>query len=137
MPRAGSTGIRTRDQLNGLGAARRIHVPECRGRWVEEPFALEPFRYGVGPPVEYTRSGAGRGAQVFEHSFRVGGAVSQTLAGTAIDALMDVAVRGPHPSASGTLKPSEDRPEASLEIETRYEAAMGLVTRGIQEEAFK
>lgn len=91
-------------------------------------------------------AGLTEGRNYTMHSFRVGGAVSQTLAGTAVDALMEVvgwktrgvAQRyvGPHPSVSGALKPSGDRSGASLNVEARYEAAIGLPLQAGFEEQF-
>lgn len=70
------------------------------------------------------------------HSFRVGGAVSQTLAGTAVDALMElvgwktrgIAQRyvGARPSTVGATQRSRDRSESQHETETRYKETIDL-----------
>ena len=80
------------------------------------------------------------------HSFRVGGAVSQVLAGTSFDALMDfvgwktrsVAQRyvGPQPSAVAARQRSGGPAATPLEVEARYNAADGLPLQDGFEERF-
>lgn len=92
-----------------------------------------------------SKAGLAEGRDYSMHSFRVGGAVSQTLACTAIDALMNsvgwktrgIAQRyvGPQPSVPGVLTQS-----GGPEVETRYAAAISLpLEAGFEDEfaAFK
>ena len=81
-------------------------------------------------------AGLADGRKYSMHSFRVGGAVSQALAGTAVDALMahvgwktkSVARRyvGPQPSVAGVPPPSGRQPASRLPQEARYQAAIDL-----------
>ena len=95
-----------------------------------------PDKMSAALQSNMSRAGLAEGRNYSMHSFRVGGAVSQTLAGTAIDALMDfvgwksrgVAQRyvGARMSAPGGVTHSADRPVTSLDVESRYAAAIAL-----------
>lgn len=107
--------------------------------------AVECPRHVAHPPASHVHGGSSRGAQLL-HSFRVGGAVSQTLAGTAFDALMEmvgwktrrIAQRyvGPQSSGAPTVPHTGVQPGTPIEVETRYAEADSFPLRHGFEDQF-